>query len=68
VAYSIATDRLNLIWVMPAQGRTATSMLKKSLSQGCWHVLAPLFVLSRKLIVDAANLAIFKEVFDIAGT
>jgi hypothetical protein len=22
VAYSIATDRLNLIWVMPAQGRT----------------------------------------------
>gem|GEM_PF-3138140 len=25
VAYSIATDRLNLIWIMPAQGRTATS-------------------------------------------
>jgi hypothetical protein len=57
-------------------------MLKKSLSQGCWHVLAPLFLLlwhvrerlafsmrlSRKLIVDAANLAVFKEIFDIAGT
>src|SRR2546430_11864766 len=45
VAYSIATDRLNLIWVMPAQGRTATPMLKKSPSQECWHVLAPLFLL-----------------------
>jgi hypothetical protein len=43
-------------------------MLKKSLSQGCWHVLAPLFVLSRKLIVDAANLAVFKEIFNIART
>jgi hypothetical protein len=43
-------------------------MLKKSLSQGCWHVLAPLFVLSRKLIVDTANLAVFEEILDIAGT
>ena len=25
VAYFIATDRLNLNWIMPAQGRTATS-------------------------------------------
>jgi hypothetical protein len=41
VAY-LATDRLNLIWVMPAQGRT--------------------------LIVNAASLAIFEQVIDIAGT
>jgi hypothetical protein len=41
VAY-IATDRLNLIWVMPAQGRT--------------------------LIVNAASLALFEQVIDIAGT
>jgi hypothetical protein len=43
-------------------------MLKKSLSQGCWHVLAPLFVLSRKLIVDAANLGELEKVLNIAGT
>jgi hypothetical protein len=42
-------------------------MLKKSLSQGCWHVLAPLF-LTRKLIAKAANLAVFEEILDIAGT
>jgi hypothetical protein len=43
--------------------------MKKSLSQGCWHVLAPLFVLCRELIVDAADLAVFEEIFDdIAGT
>ena len=42
VAYSIATDRLNLIWVMPAQGRTR--------------------------IMQAASLAIFEQVIDIAGT
>ena len=38
----LAADRLNLIWVMPAQGRT--------------------------LIVNAASLAIFEQVIDIAGT
>jgi hypothetical protein len=44
-----------------------TDMKKKF--QGCWHVLAPLFVLSRQLIADAANLAVLEEIFDdIAGT
>ena len=45
-------------------------MLKKSF-QGCWHVLAPLFVamrLGRELIADAANLAVFEQELDIAGT
>jgi hypothetical protein len=55
--------------------------LKKSLSQGRWHVLAPLFIalawqgkvgismrLSRKRITDAANLAVLKKILDIAGT
>jgi hypothetical protein len=41
VAY-FATDRLNLIWVMPAQGRTR--------------------------IMQAASLAVLKQVLDIAGT
>ena len=36
-----------------------------------WHVrerLAFSMRLSRKLIVDAANLAVLKEILDIAGT
>jgi hypothetical protein len=44
-----------------------TDMLK-SLSLGCWHVLAPLFILTGKRIAKAANLAVFEEIFDIAGT
>jgi hypothetical protein len=41
-AANLAADRLNLIWVMPAQGRTR--------------------------IMQAASLAIFEQVVDIAGT
>ena len=81
VAYSIATDRLNLIWVMPAQGRTQhhveeVFILGVLACAGTpflllWHVRERLAFgvrLSRKLIVDAANLAVFKEIFDIART
>jgi hypothetical protein len=47
---------------------SAGTDMKKSLSQGCWHVLAPLFVLCRELIVDAADLAVLEQELDIAGT
>jgi hypothetical protein len=47
---------------------SAGTDMKKSLSQGCWHVLAPLPVLSRAWKMNAADLAVFKQVLDIAGT
>jgi hypothetical protein len=47
---------------------SAGTDMKKSLSQGCWHMLAPLSVLSRQLIMNAADLAILEEILDIAGT
>jgi hypothetical protein len=66
VAYSIATDRLNLIWVMPAQGLDSNILLKKSL--GALAYAGVPFCCSGSGAMKAANLRIFKEIFDIEGT
>jgi hypothetical protein len=55
VAYSIATDRLNLIWVMPAQGLDSNILLKKSLG-ALAYAGAPFFVVLAGRAMKAANL------------
>jgi hypothetical protein len=41
VAYFYATDRLNLIWIIPAQGRTATLVEEVFISGALAYAGAP---------------------------